>query len=226
MKKILLTRMIEDNRDDRVYFQEQGFETVEIPLIGLKPHIYPAFGDELKQCEWIFLTSQHSAIFFLEHVKKDGLMDQLHSKKFAVIGAKTASVLLNDQLEISLVAPEPTKKSLFHFWAEHQTEPASIFYPKSNLADAAWEEILLKQGHTLYTPIIYTNFFPVESKTSLRKYLNEKELTAAYFASPSLWFRFFTIFSELRLEKMPVLYCLGETTQQAIKKVNYDAIIK
>lgn len=147
-------------------------------------------------------------------------------KKFAVIGTKTANILLNNQLEIFLVAPEPTKKSLFHFWLKHQTKLTSIFYPKSNLADAAWEEILLKQGHTLYTPIIYINFFPAESKQRLRRYLNEEEFAAVYFASPSLWLRFFTIFSELRLEKMPVLYCLGETTQKAIKKMGYDAIVK
>ncbi|MCA5013996.1 MULTISPECIES: uroporphyrinogen-III synthase [unclassified Enterococcus] len=226
MKKILLTRMIEDNRDDRVYFQEQGFETVEIPLIALKQHSHPTFGDELKKCEWIFLTSQHAAKFFLEQVREEGMMQQLHSKKFAVIGTKTANILLNNHLEIFLVAPEPTKKSLFHFWLEHQTESTSIFYPKSNLADSAWEDILLNQGHTLYAPVIYINFFPDESKKKLRRYLNEEEFAAVYFASPSLWVRFFTLYSELRLEKMPVLYCLGETTKKAIKKMCYDAIVK
>lgn len=55
MNTILLTRLVEDNAEDRSYFQTRGFETVEIPLIALeKRTLDQSFKTMVKQSEWIF----------------------------------------------------------------------------------------------------------------------------------------------------------------------------
>lgn len=51
-------------------------------------------------------------------------------------------------------------------------------------------------------------------------------MTAAYLASPSLWERFLFVFRKADLSEMPTLYCLGETTRQAILKDEYEATVK
>jgi uroporphyrinogen-III synthase len=227
MKKILLTRMLEDNADDREYFEGKGFEVLEIPLIGLKPRQKNVpFEFELNECDWLFLTSQHAATFLLEQALNHGLIEQLESKKIAVIGTKTEQVLLANHLTAAFSAPSATKKSLFHSWSQCYSDPVVIFYPKSNLADTAGESLLKAQGHILYTPILYDNFFPKDSKQTLYNYLNKETIAAVYFASPSLWRRFYSVFSELKLAKVPTFYCLGETTRQAIRQDGYDAVIK
>ncbi|MFD1902026.1 hypothetical protein GQR36_22045 [Enterococcus termitis] len=48
--------------------------------------------------------------------------------------------------------------------------------------------------------------------------MNKETIAAVYFASPSLWRRFYSVFSELKLAKVPTFYCLGETTRQVLDK--------
>ncbi len=223
MNKILLTRLIEDNEEDRLYFQQKGFETVEIPLIELKKRaLGQSFERMVKQSEWIFLTSQHAAEFFFQQISQK----EIEMKKFAVIGEKTAQVLFANQIETTFQAPCATKKNLFERWAASYLEPTTIFYPKSNLADNIGEAALVAKGHRLFTPILYDNDFPKENQQLLRKQLQTERIAAVYLASPSLWQRFLSVYKEVKIREMPMLYCLGETTRQAILKDGYKAKLR
>ncbi|WP_375180003.1 uroporphyrinogen-III synthase [Enterococcus rotai] len=223
MNTILLTRLVEDNAEDRSYFQTRGFETVEIPLIELKKRaLDQSFEIMVKQSEWIFLTSQHAAAFFFQQISQK----EIEMKKFAVIGEKTAQVLFANQIETTFQAPQATKKNLFETWSSCYVEPTTIFYPKSNLADKAGEAELITKGHQLFTPILYDNCFPKEHQLLLQNCLTAKKITAVYLASPSLWERFLSVFREVDLSEMPTLYCLGETTRQAILKDGYEAMLR
>ncbi|MBM7689248.1 hypothetical protein BCR24_10835 [Enterococcus ureilyticus] len=223
MKKILLTRLPQDNVDDCLYFQQKGFETVEIPLLELKRRVMgQSFEVMLEQSEWVFLTSQHAAEFFFQQISKR----DVEQKKFAVIGEKTAQVLLANNVKLMFQAPRPTKKHLFEAWAACNREPTSILYPKSNLADNLGESELIAKGHQLFTPILYDNYVPQKNQQKLKTLLLADKITSVYLASPSLWQRFFAVFKNTTLKEMPMLYCLGETTRQAILKDGYEAIIK
>ncbi|MEI5993437.1 uroporphyrinogen-III synthase [Candidatus Enterococcus mansonii] len=223
MKKVLLTRLIEDNQEDRVFFQEKGFDILEIPLLTLKKReLGLSFEKQLKQSEWVFLTSQHAAEFFF----RQSTIDDLRTKKFAVIGAKTGQVLINNRVKIDFQAPMPTKQHLFDAWAAYYKSPTTIYYPKSNLADRVGERKLIEMGHRLFTPVLYDNFFSDESRQQLKNCLVTEKITAVYLASPSLWRRFLSVFIETGLTKMPELYCLGQTTRQAIIKDGYKVVIK
>lgn len=223
MKKILLTRLIEDNEEDRLFFQKKGFETVEIPLLTLaKRKVDLSFEERLNQSEWVFLTSQHAAEFFFQQ----RMMDTLNRKKFAVIGEKTAQVLLDHRMKVDFQSSVPTKQTLFNEWSTCYKAPTIIFYPKSNLADNLGEDELIKQDHCLHTPILYDNFFSKESQKCLKKYLIDEGINAVYLASPSLWRRFLSVFIETDLPKMPRLYCLGNTTRQVITKDGYQVLVK
>lgn len=223
MNKILLTRLIEDNQEDCLYFQQKGFETVEIPLIELKKRaLGQSFERMVKQSEWIFLTSQHAAKFFFQQINRK----EVEMKKFAVIGKKTAQVLLANQIETTFQAPCATKKNLFESWSADHLEATTIFYPKSNLANQTGEAELVDKGHRLFTPILYDNCFPKENQLLLQKNLMAEKMTAVYLASPSLWERFLLVFREVDLREIPTLYCLGETTRQAILKDGYKAKLR
>lgn len=223
MNTILLTRLVEDNAEDRSYFQARGFETVEIPLIELKKRaLDQSFEIMVKQSEWIFLTSQHAAEFFFQQISQK----EIEMKKFAVIGEKTAQVLFANQIETTFQAPQTTKKNLFETWSSCYVEPTTIFYPKSNLADNTGEAELVTKGHRLFTPILYDNDFPKENQQLIRELLQTERIVAVYLASPSLWQRFLSVYKEINLREMPMLYCLGETTRQAILKDGYKAKLR
>lgn len=54
-----------------------------------------------------FLTSQHAAKFFFQQISRK----DVEMKKFAVIGKKTAQVLLANDIETTFQAPYATKKT-------------------------------------------------------------------------------------------------------------------
>ena len=222
-KKILLTRLLEDNLEDRFYFQEKGFEILEIPLISLDMRkLEHDSVRALRESEWIFLTSSHAAGFlFLQCAT-----NELSKKKYAVIGEKTRQVLLDKGAEVAFQSPFPTKAQMFESWFDYWQKPTSIFYPKSNLADRTGEKHLTQKGCKLFTPILYDNFFSEESRQALETCLKEEEITAVYLASPSLWHRFLSVFIEVGLKTMPELYCIGQTTQQTIEVAGFKAILK
>ncbi|EOH93369.1 hypothetical protein UAW_02617 [Enterococcus haemoperoxidus ATCC BAA-382] len=223
MKKILLTRLPEDNCEDCLYFQKRGFETVEIPLLTLKKRaVEHSFESLVKQSEWVFLTSQHAAAFFFQQLRKK----EFETKKFAVIGEKTAQILLTNNVVVTFQAPYPTKKHLFEAFAACYLEPTTILYPKSNLADNAGEAGLVAEGHQLFSPILYDNYFPKKNQQLLKEALLTQKITAVYLASPSLWHRFLAVYRKTDLKEMPKLYCLGQTTRQAIIKDGFTATLR
>ncbi|OJG74091.1 hypothetical protein RV12_GL000439 [Enterococcus quebecensis] len=222
-----MTRLIEDNCEDRLYFQKKGFETIEIPLLSLKIRkLEQTFETMLEKSEWIFLTSQHGAEFFFQQILTDRLQHTLESKKFAVIGEKTANILLKNNVEIDFLSPNPTKASLFKSWTACEFPPTTIFYPKSNLADNNGEAELVQTGQCLLTTILYDNFFSEKNRQRLKQYLLDEKIAAVYLASPSLWRRFLSVFIETGLKNIPDLYCLGDTTKQVIIEDGYEVRIK
>lgn len=222
-KKILLTRLLEDNIEDRIYFQEKDFEVLETPLISLEMRKLDQDSiSMLRKSEWVFLTSPHAAEFLF----KQCVTSELSKKKYAVIGEKTRQVLLNRGLEKVFKSPLPTKVQMFESWFDYWQKPTSIFYPKSNLADRTGENHLIENGCELFTPILYDNFFSEESIQALKTCLKKEEITAVYLASPSLWHRFLSVFVEAGINTMPDLYCIGQTTQQTIEASGFKAILK
>lgn len=223
MKTILLTRLVEDNQAERVYFRNQGYQVLEIPLISLERREWTSRLETLlEESEWVFLTSQHAADFLLQAASRE----ILDSKKFAVIGTKTGEVLLQSGYQVSFQSPFPAKQHMFDAWAAHYPAPAAIFYPKSNLADNKGESALKRAGYRLAAPILYENVFPKESQQQLAHCLKTTTLAAVYVASPSLWRRFLTVFNRSGLKQMPKLYCLGQTTADAIAESGYTVCIK
>lgn len=223
MKTILLTRLISDNYEDRCYFKEKNFITLEIPLTTLKKRALKLNEiEEIEQSEWIFLTSQHAAEFFIELRKEH----DIYSKKYAVIGGKTGQVLLDNGFSVDYQAPTATKRELFENWRTLYPAPKRIFYPKSNLADSSGEVAFLQAGYQFSTAILYENYFSEQNQDVLKEVLATKKIDAVYLASPSLWQRFLYIFKELKIEKMPDLYCVGETTKKAIQKDGYSVCQK
>jgi uroporphyrinogen-III synthase len=223
MKTILLTRLIEDNQAERLYFSNQGYQVLEIPLISLEKREWTYEQETLlEESEWVFLTSQHAAIFLMQAAPKE----VLDSKKFAVIGTKTGNVLFQSGYQVTFQSPFPAKQQMLEAWKAHYSAPATIFYPKSNLADNKGESALERAGYQLATPILYENVFTKESWQQLSHCLKTTALTAVYVASPSLWRRFLTVFNGSGLKQMPKLYCIGQTTADAIAESGYSARIK
>lgn len=226
MRKILLTRLVEDNVEDKKYFEALGYCCVEQPLLRLSVNQpSPQLIMDMGRGDWIFLTSQHSASFFFILFSAYYSSSELQKKRFAVIGEKTAAVVTAAGLIPHFQSSKATKSGLFSEWLEQHPEPVTIFYPKSSLADCLGEESFPLNGHQLLTGIIYDNQFTDEQKKGLEEQLKEKSLAAVYLTSPSLWHRFYSVYRGQEVKSPLEFYCVGETTRQAIQRSGYDAVI-
>ncbi|MDB6352091.1 uroporphyrinogen-III synthase [Trichococcus sp. K1Tr] len=218
-KAILLTRPLVMNAADQIRFRAQGFgRFYEIPLCEIKQlPITEAIRREINAAEWLFFTSQAPVASVLAVIEKG------RRPLIAVIGKKTGEMVRSCGFEVAFVSPQETKKQFVSAWQKSFPARTSIFYPKSQLADDAIEQ-LLGIGNVVTSSVLYHNVFLWERQAELTELLNKGELSAVYFASPSAWKRFLSVY--IKTERKPlVFYAIGDTTKKAINDSGYEAVL-
>jgi len=207
-KAILLTRPLAMNAADQIRFRAQGFGRLyEIPLCEIKQlPITETIKNKINAAEWLFFTSQAPVASVL------AVIDKGHRPLIAVIGKKTGEVVRSCGFEVAFVSPQETKKQFVSAWQETFPAGTSIFYPKSQLADDSIEELLGTENDVTGS-VLYHNVFLEERKAELTELLKMGELSAVYFASPSAWKRFLSVYNQT--EKKPlVFFAIGDTTKK------------
>ena len=220
MKKAeLLTRPLAMNAEDQVRFREAGYgRFYEIPLCEIKQLPIPeSIKNKINAAEWLFFTSQAPVKSVL------GVVEKGHRPLIAVIGKKTGAMVQACGFEVAFVSPQETKKQFVSAWQETFPAGTSIFYPKSQLADDSIEELLGTENDVTGS-VLYHNVFLEERKAELTELLKMDELSAVYFASPSAWKRFFSVYDQT--EKKPIVFfAIGDTTKKAINDSGYEAVL-
>ena len=218
-KTVLLTRPLAMNAEDQVRFRAQGYERFyEIPLCEIKQlPITEAIKRKINAAEWIFFTSQAPVASVLAVIEKG------QRPLIAVIGKKTGEMVRSCGFEVAFVSPQETKRQFVSAWKKNFPTGTSIFYPKSQLADDAIEQLLGIENDVTGS-VLYHNVFLEERKAELTELLKMGKLSAVYFASPSAWKRFFSVYDQT--EKKPlVFYAIGDTTKKAITDSGYEAVL-
>ena len=218
-KAILLTRPLAMNAADQIRFRAQGFGRLyEIPLCEIKQlPITETIKNKINAAEWLFFTSQAPVASVLAVIEKG------RRPLIAVIGKKTGEVVRSCGFEVAFVSPQETKKQFVSAWQETFPAGTSIFYPKSQLADDSIEELLGTENDVTGS-VLYHNVFLEERKAELTELLKKGELSAVYFASPSAWKRFFSVYDQT--EKKPIVFfAIGDTTKKAINDSGYEAVL-
>ena len=218
-KAILLTRPLAMNAADQIRFRAQGFGRLyEIPLCEIKQlPITETIKNKINAAEWLFFTSQAPVASVLAVIEKG------RRPLIAVIGKKTGEVVRSCGFEVAFVSPQETKKQFVSAWQEKFPTGTSIFYPKSQLADDYIEELLGSENDVTGS-VLYHNVFLEERKAELTELLKMDELSAVYFASPSAWKRFLSVYNKTE-KKTLVFFAIGDTTKKAINDSGYEAVL-
>ncbi|MGK0552245.1 uroporphyrinogen-III synthase [Enterococcus faecalis] len=211
----MLTRALEFNQEDQIYFQHLGYQTLTIPLTAIHYRQFSAVTRcQLQVSEWLFFTSQTPVDLVLPLLAT--------TCKIAVIGEKTAACVRSYGIEPTFISPFPNKKAMIAAFKKQYPQPTTIFYPKSQLADC-FVENQLEVTHQVTAVIAYENRYPPASSALLAEALSQNLLTAAYFASPSAWHRFARVYQS---NPQPLtFFAIGATTQAAIQAAGYSATI-
>ena len=207
------------NGADQIRFRAQGFgRFYEIPLCEIKQlPITETIKNKINAAEWLFFTSQAPVASVLAVIEKG------RRPLIAVIGKKTGEVVRSCGFEVAFVSPQETKKQFVSAWQEKFPTGTSIFYPKSQLADDYIEELLGSENDVTGS-VLYHNVFLEERKAELTELLKMDELSAVYFASPSAWKRFLSVYNKTK-KKTLVFFAIGDTTKKAINDSGYEAVL-
>ena len=207
------------NAADQIRFRAQGFGRLyEIPLCEIKQlPITETIKNKINAAEWLFFTSQAPVASVLAVIEKG------RRPLIAVIGKKTGEVVRSCGFEVAFVSPQETKKQFVSAWQEKFPTGTSIFYPKSQLADDYIEELLGSENDVTGS-VLYHNVFLEERKAELTELLKMDELSAVYFASPSAWKRFLSVYNKTE-KKTLVFFAIGDTTKKAINDSGYEAVL-
>ena len=207
------------NGADQIRFRAQGFgRFYEIPLCEIKQlPITETIKNKINAAEWLFFTSQAPVASVLAVIEKG------RRPLIAVIGKKTGEVVRSCGFEVAFVSPQETKKQFVSAWQEKFPTGTSIFYPKSQLADDYIEELLGSENDVTGS-VLYHNVFLEERKAELTELLKMGKLSAVYFASPSAWKRFLSVYNKTE-KKTLVFFAIGDTTKKAINDSGYEAVL-
>ena len=207
------------NGADQIRFRAQGFgRFYEIPLCEIKQlPITETIKNKINAAEWLFFTSQAPVASVLAVIEKG------RRPLIAVIGKKTGEVVRSCGFEVAFVSPQETKKQFVSAWQEKFPTGTSIFYPKSQLADDYIEELLGSENDVTGS-VLYHNVFLEERKAELTELLKMDELSAVYFASPSAWKRFLSVYNKTEKYQL-VFFAIGDTTKKAINDSGYEAVL-
>lgn len=227
MKKILLTRMKEDNVEDRCFFKRLGYEVAEVPLLEVRmKRPLTSFLEVFKQADWLFFTSRYAVKFCWNGLLEAGLSGQMSQKKIASIGKKTSETLRAYGMKTDFEASVPTKQVLFNEWIQQVRKPQLILYPTSQLADLSAVDFFAQTKHQFIQQVIYQNLFPLKNQALLVESLRDPNLLGVYFTAPSIWGRFKEIYETQCEDRQLQLICLGKTTKQVMELDGYRAILK
>lgn len=227
MKKILLTRMQEDNEEDRYFFQSLGYEVCEVPLleVQIKRPITP-FIEAFRQADWLFFTSRYAVKFCWECLVEAGLSESLSEKKIASIGKKTSEKLEEYGVNVDFEASVPMKEFFFREWLDQKYQAKKILYPTSQLADQQAVSFFRNTAYIFTQQVIYQNQMPLGNSRLLKNCLEDPMLESVYITAPSIWHRLKKWYEQSSEAHSLMFICLGETTKRAIEADGYHAVLK
>jgi uroporphyrinogen-III synthase len=213
MKRILLTR--ENSKEDVEFFTRLGFSCEILPLSELVVRELTEFERAiLAESDWIFFTSQTPVKMILSVLSV--------KIKIACIGEKTAQAVRACGFEPDFVASQSTRTEMIEQWQQQFSGAVQIFYPMSNLAQP-----LEISGVQVKNVVCYENRLPEHALTALsERFLSKthEKISAVYLTSPSAWYRFQSVYEKMSFSLE--LIAIGKTTQRAIEKSGYSAILK
>lgn len=98
-------------------------------------------------------------------------------------------------------------------------QPQRVIVPRALVAHTEWHQSLQKQGHEVHDVIVYETVANVSMIESLREALLRGDVDAITLTSPSTIDRLIEQLGHRLLEEIP-LFCIGETTAQAVRQQN------
>lgn len=211
-KTVLITRAKEQSDDMIHLLEKNGFDIVALPLIQFQAinasQLLSVFHSTL--FNWIIFTSTNTVKFFLKTI----LPSNLSGVKIAAVGKKTAQLLEDEGLDVSVIPSDFTADALGR--AIPVLSHEKVFIPHSALSSNNLQEQLEAKNAAVQTLAIYDNHAVNYSKEELSSLL-PTTIDVVTFTSGSCVKAY--VANNIHLPKAKIV-CIGPSTAKVAKEMN------
>lgn len=189
-RRVLVTRAAEQAAGFSEQLQQRGAVVVECPTISLMPpESWQPVDEALKNLtgfNWLILTSVNGVRFFIGRMQALGMhLSLLQGCKVCAVGPKTAEELHGFGIIPDMLPEQFTGEGVVKAFEQPDLHGMRVLFPKADGARDLIPQQLRAQGAVVVDPVVYRNVIPSELPETARQALEQQQLDAVVFSSPS-----------------------------------------
>ena len=177
--------------------------------------------------DFIIFTSINAVKYFLLNYNSD--FSKLNCKtKIVAIGEKTASVLIENSIDVDLIPTSSSSKSLDELLSGKLVNKKLILIPGSRLSKADLFKALETKGAMVDFIVIYENTIPKNISKIEKNSILKTNFDLFVFTSPSTFNNFISLFDIDDVKSFFTkkdIAAIGQVTKEAIEKENISVNI-
>ncbi|GEL77442.1 uroporphyrinogen-III synthase [Tenuibacillus multivorans] len=224
-KHIFLSRDEEKASDFIDLLNEKDAKISALPLIKFESTDLDesqALFNQLRDFDWIVFTSANGVEYFFHHLENHRLsIEPLKQLKMAVVGTKTEQTLQQFGFNADFIPS--------HFDAEHfsrefteRYHPRHVLMIKGNLSRRVIDEAFDRVGCHYENMYVYRTLTNAEIQKPLNHLVDQQEIDAWVFTSPSSIEAFFKLINHRGASVLgKPCFCIGHTTEIKAKEYRF-----
>lgn len=177
--------------------------------------------------DYIIFTSINAVKYFLHNYRKDSSKINSYTKIVA-IGEKTASVLLENNIDVDLIPASSSSASINELLSDKLVDKKSILIPGSRLSKVDLFNSLEMKGAMVDFIVVYENRILKNVENEVLDSIINAGIDLFVFTSPSTFYNFVSLFNVDDVESFfanKSIAAIGPVTKEAIGKENLEVNI-
>jgi len=224
-KRVLVTRARSQASELSEKIAELGGEAFEFPLVKMVPPSDPAPLDaalqQLETYDWVMFTSANGVHFFFKRLRELGIDIRRMRAKLAAVGPKTAAVLEEKGLQVSVLPGEFRAEGLLDRLHGELQPGEKVLLPRADIARETLPRELRERGLDVTEVDTYETVIDAENAAEAIELFREKGIHIVTFTSSSTVKNFM---QALAAEDIPALLdgvkiaCIGPITAETARQ--------
>lgn len=211
-----ITRPREKSEDTLSLVREKGWKALIVPTVEIKPRENALKGIDIRDFDWLVLTSSFGAEIVLEHYK-----DEVKKVKIACIGSRTAKALEKRGLRVAFTPGKFEAVALAEELLRRGAEGKKILVARASAGRKALVETLRKKAEV--TEVLLYDTIMVRDTRGIQDFvrsLDAGELDAVIFTSSQAAKNLLSAIGEERIRRLNslVVCAIGPITAETLRR--------
>jgi uroporphyrinogen-III synthase len=220
-KRVMVTRSRSQVRELAELIESLGGETYAFPLIKMVPPRNSGPLDEalnrIETFDWVMFTSPNGVRFFLKRMDELGIKRSRLTARLAAVGPRTAAVLRENGLTVSVLPAEFVAEGLLDSLRGRLKAGETVLLPRADIARKTLPEELSRLGLYVTEVDAYDTVIDGENAAEAAEMLKSNAIYAIAFTSSSTVKHFVQVMEPYGLPALlegVLIACIGPITAE------------